>query len=125
MSVQPCHTLLIGNLDDTVHVNDLKALLYELFASYGDVIDVHVAKGAEKGGKQRPFRGVAFVSFRTMTQATSALRNLQKFVFLGKEIRIEYAKKQSDAVLSMMGKFRAIKKKKKIAVSSDDDGMDE
>jgi RNA recognition motif-containing protein len=113
-----CHTLLVGNLNDSVHVKDLKSLLYEAFASYGDVIDVHVAKGSAKDG--RPFRGLAFVSFKTMTQATSALRNMQKFQLLGKEIRIEYAKKQSDSVLKMAGKFRAKKRKVRQADDMDD-----
>jgi len=99
------HTLLVGNLNDRVHVKDLTALLYELFAAYGDVIDVHVARGTnKKTGK--PFRGTAFVSFKSLSQATSALRNLQKFIMLGKPIRIEYAQKRSDAVSVIQGKFR-------------------
>jgi len=99
------HTLLVGDLNDRVHVKDLTALLYELFAGYGDVIDVHVARGTNKR-TGKPFRGTAFVSFKSLSQATSALRNLQKFSMLGKPIRIEYAHKRSDAVSVMQGKFR-------------------
>ena len=99
------HTLFVGNLNDQVHINDLNTLLYELFSAYGDVIDVHVARGvSKKTGKN--FRGTAFVSFKTLSQSTMALRNLQKFVMLGKPIRIEYAQKRSDAVSVMQGKFR-------------------
>ena len=99
------HTLLVGNLNARVHVKDLTALLYEMFSAYGDVIDVHVARGTNKR-TGKPFRGTAFVSFKSLSQATSALRNLQKFVMLGKPIRIEYAQKRSDAVSVMQGKFR-------------------
>lgn len=99
------HTLLVGNLNDRVHVKDLTSLLYEMFAAYGDVIDVQVARGTSKR-TGKPFRGTAFVSFRSLSQATMAMRNLQKFVMLGKPIRIEYAQKRSDAVSVMQGKFR-------------------
>ena len=104
-AIAATHTLLVGNLNDRVHVKDLKSLLYELFASYGDVIDVQVARGTSKR-TGKPFRGTAFVSFRSLSQATMALRNLQKFVMLGKPIRIEYAQKRSDAVSVIQGKFR-------------------
>ena len=117
------HTLLVGNLNDKVHVKDLKSLLYDLFSSHGQVIDINVPKGQRKMMSTNNYhRGTAFVSFKTMTQATSALRNLQKFNLLGKEIRIEYAKKQSDAVLILLGKYKIgmASKRKKIIVPSDD-----
>ena len=104
-AIAATHTLLVGNLNDRVHVKDLTSLLYEMFAAYGDVIDVQVARGTSKR-TGKPFRGTAFVSFRSLSQATMAMRNLQKFVMLGKPIRIEYAQKRSDAVSVMQGKFR-------------------
>jgi len=59
-----------------------------------------------------------------MTQATSALRNMQKFLLLGKEIRIEYAKKHSDSVSQMMGKYKP-PRPRTVKNSSNEEEMDD
>ena len=97
-------TLYVSGLNDRVKPADLISLLYELFTSYGEVISVDIAKGKSVTGKT--IRGTAFVSLKTISQATSAMRNLKSYYFLGKEIRIDFAQKKSDAVAKFMGNFK-------------------
>ncbi|XP_060695398.1 U2 small nuclear ribonucleoprotein B'' isoform X2 [Hemiscyllium ocellatum] len=57
-------------------------------------------------------RGQAFVIFKEITCATSALRQIQGFPFYGKPMRIQYAKTDSDIISKMRGTFADKEKKK-------------
>jgi len=79
------------------HVNytDMKELrrqLYCLFGSYGKVIDV-VATRIDG------MRGQAFVVFRDLQSATSALRALDGFEFYEKPLVLDYARTRSKATI--------------------------
>lgn len=58
---------------------ELRAQLYALFSTYGKIIDVVAQKGAKK-------RGQAFVVFRDLAGATSALRSLDGELFYDKKM---------------------------------------
>ena len=63
---------------------------------YGPVLDIVAQKTPKK-------RGQAFIVFRDITAATAAMRALQDKVFLGKKMRIQYAKTKSDAIAEIDG----------------------
>ncbi|KAF8342282.1 uncharacterized protein EI90DRAFT_2965381 [Cantharellus anzutake] len=92
MSLPPNPTLYVHNLDDKVKKDELRRQLYALFNTYGKIIDVVAEKGTRK-------RGQAFVVFRDIASATSAMRSLDGELFYGKKMRIEYAKTSSYATL--------------------------
>jgi len=75
-----------------VKKEELRAQLYALFSTYGKIIDVVAQKGAKK-------RGQAFVVFRDLAGATSALRSLDGELFYDKKMQIEYARTSSHATL--------------------------
>lgn len=66
--------------------------MYCLFGSYGKVIDV-VATRVDG------MRGQAFVVFRDLQSATSALRALDGFVFYEKPLALDYARTRSKATI--------------------------
>ena len=103
-----CETLYVSNLNDRIKASDLQALLYELFASHGEVVAVQILKS-------RPARGTAFVTLRTVAQATSALKNLNDFSFLGKPVNVQYAKKQSDEFSKLNGTYKPRFKPRRVA----------
>ncbi|KAF8307955.1 RNA-binding domain-containing protein [Clavulina sp. PMI_390] len=90
----PNATLYVHNLNDGVRREELRAQLYYLFSTYGKVIDVVAQKGPKK-------RGQAFVVFRDLAGATSAMRSLDGELFYEKKMQIEYAKSQSHATLRL------------------------
>lgn len=119
MMSDECETLYVGNLNDRIKIQDLQALVYELFCGYGEVVSVHILRGTSTAGK--PIRGTAFVSLRTTVQASTALRNLNNFSFLGKPLRVEFAKKQSDDLAKANGTYKPrYKPRKKIVASKND-----
>lgn len=100
--IPPNQTLYCNNLNDRVSTNDLVANLFEYFAPYGEIIDI-VAKKSEKK------RGQAFVVFSELPAAAAAMRSLQGKAFLGRPMRICFAKTKSDAVMKLEGTFKVRK----------------
>jgi len=97
--IPPNQTLYVNNLNEKICVPELKACLLELFASYGEVIDV-VAAGAMRR------KGQAFVVFSDISCATNALRALNGFVFLDKPMKISYCRTKSDVVAHEDGTWK-------------------
>eukprot|EP00928_Gymnodinium_smaydae_P031127 TRINITY_DN22957_c0_g1_i1.p2 TRINITY_DN22957_c0_g1~~TRINITY_DN22957_c0_g1_i1.p2 ORF type:complete len:245 (+),score=87.90 TRINITY_DN22957_c0_g1_i1:126-860(+) len=97
--VPPNQTLYVSQLNEKIKVPELKCCLFELFSTYGDVIDI-VASSANKK------RGQAFVVFSDISCATNALRALQGFQFLDKAMRIAYSKTKSDIIALEDGTFK-------------------
>lgn len=58
---------------------ELRAQLYDLFGSYGKVLDVVATRAPG-------MRGQAFVVFRDLQSATSAMRGLEGFEFYDKPL---------------------------------------
>jgi RNA recognition motif-containing protein len=76
----PNQTLYITNLPSSkIQKDDLRRELYTLFSTYGSVLDVVALKTPK-------MRGQAHVTYKDVQTATQAMRALQKFEFLGKEM---------------------------------------
>ncbi|KAL9616914.1 MAG: hypothetical protein Q9160_008262 [Pyrenula sp. 1 TL-2023] len=95
---QPNQTLYCTNLNDKVKKDDLRRALYMLFSTYGPVLDVVALKN-------KKMRGQAHIVFRDIQASTQALRSLQGFDLLGKEMKIVYAKGQSNIINKLRGTF--------------------
>ena len=76
----------------------LKQQLFELFSQYGNIVEIVALKTLK-------MRGQAFIVYRDVRSATSALRSLQGFVFREKPLRINYAKTTSDAIAKLNGTY--------------------
>jgi len=98
-AIPPSQTLYVQHLNEKTKIPELKACLYELFSTYGEVIDI-VASGVYKK------KGQAFVVFKDITCATNALRALQGFTFMDKQMRINYARTKSDVIALEDGTFK-------------------
>jgi len=99
----PCETLFACNLCDQIKKEELRGMLYHLFIQYGDVIDiVHM--------RSPKMRGQAFIVFEETASATAALRALQGFRFLGREMKLEFARSKSFATAKRDGTFKPMQK---------------
>ncbi|KAJ2987520.1 hypothetical protein NUW58_g4462 [Xylaria curta] len=79
-NIPPNQTLYVTNLPSAkINKGDLKTALYLLFSTYGPVLDVVALKTAK-------MRGQAHIAFRDTHAATQAMRSLDGFQFLGKEL---------------------------------------
>lgn len=96
MDITPNQTLYVNNLNDKITKDELRRALYSVFSQYGAILDV-VALKTEK------MRGQAFIVFRDIASASTALRAMQKFNFYGKEMHVEYALGKSHAVMKEDG----------------------
>lgn len=97
--IPPNQTLYVQGLNEKIKVPELRTCIFELFSTYGEVIDV-VAQGALKR------KGQVFVVFQDISCATNALRALQGFNFLDKPMRISYAKTKSDIIAHEDGTYK-------------------
>lgn len=79
-SFPPNQTLYITNLPSSkIQKDDLRRELYTLCSTYGPVLDVVALKTMK-------MRGQAHVVYRDIQTATQAMRALQGFEFLGREM---------------------------------------
>ncbi|KAI9476543.1 MAG: hypothetical protein EXX96DRAFT_577522 [Benjaminiella poitrasii] len=98
-TIDPNQTLYITNINSRITVEELKHSLYDLFSTYGPILDI-TAKKTEKMREQ------AFVVYGNAASATTAKRSLNGFTFFEKPLKIEYAKTKSDAVAKLDGTYR-------------------
>lgn len=76
----PSNSLYVTNLPSAkINKADLKTALYLLFSTHGPILDV-VALKTEK------MRGQAHIVFRDTQASTQAMRSLDGFQFLGREL---------------------------------------
>ncbi|KAI5920785.1 hypothetical protein F4810DRAFT_398712 [Camillea tinctor] len=98
--IPPNQTLYVTNLPSAkINKADLKTALYMLFSTYGPVLDVVALKTMK-------MRGQAHIVFRDTQAATQAMRSLDGFQFLGKDLKIQYAKSKSDTVAKLDGTYK-------------------
>ncbi|KAI1364995.1 hypothetical protein F5Y08DRAFT_339033 [Xylaria arbuscula] len=98
--IPPNQTLYVTNLPSAkINKADLKTALYLLFSTHGPVLDVVALKTMK-------MRGQAHIVFRDTQAATQAMRTLDGFQFLGKELKIQYAKSKSDAIAKLDGTYK-------------------
>jgi len=96
--VPPNETLYINNLNEKIKKEEMRRALYSVFCQFGTVLDVLVKKTLK-------MRGQAFVVFRDIGSATTALRQMQNFPFFDKQMKIQYAKVKSDLIAKLQGTF--------------------
>ncbi|CAM1506827.1 Fc.00g064680.m01.CDS01 [Cosmosporella sp. VM-42] len=98
--IPPNQTLYVNNLPSSkIQKNDLRTALYLLFSTYGPVLDVVALKTMS-------MRGQAHVVFRDVQAATQAMRSLEGQDFLGRQLKIQYAKSKSNYVAKLDGTFK-------------------
>ncbi|RWW75634.1 hypothetical protein BHE74_00016333 [Ensete ventricosum] len=106
--IPPNQTIYINNLNEKVKKEGkkLKRSLYALFSQYGRILDVVTLKTPK-------LRGQAWVVFAEVPAASNAVRQMQRFPFYDKPMRIQYAKTKSDCVAKADGTYVPREKKKK------------
>ncbi|ROW11208.1 hypothetical protein VMCG_01448 [Cytospora schulzeri] len=98
-SIPPNQTLYVRGLPSAkIQKQDLRTALYMLFSTYGPVLDVVALKTSS-------MRGQAHIVYRDIQTATQAMRALDGFSFLGKEIKVSYAKSKSNVIARLDGTF--------------------
>ena len=93
-AIPPRQTLYIKNLDEKLHPNRLRELLYYSFSRYGPVLDIICVRNIK-------LRGQAWVVFQDVATATLAKTKLEGFTLNGQAIDINYAKTTSDVILKL------------------------
>ncbi|KAH6898676.1 hypothetical protein B0T10DRAFT_116542 [Thelonectria olida] len=98
--IAPNQTLYVTNLPSSkIQKADLRTALYMLFSTYGPVLDVNALKTMQ-------MRGQAHITFRDVQTSTQAMRALDGQTFLGREMKIQYAKSKSHFVAKLDGTFK-------------------
>merc|ERR1719392_295777 len=92
----PNHTLYVNNLNDKINPETLKKSLREVFAAFGQIMEIIAMKSLRR-------RGQAWIIFKEVSSATNALRSLQEFPFYNKPMHINYSKTKSDTVSRVDG----------------------
>jgi len=99
MEARPNHTIYINNLNEKIKKEDLKKSLYAIFSQFGQILDIVASKTLK-------MRGQAFVIFKDITAASTAVKSMQGFPFYDKPMRIAFAKTDSDAIAKMKGTWQ-------------------
>ncbi|KAL6694871.1 hypothetical protein J3F84DRAFT_349146 [Trichoderma pleuroticola] len=98
--IPPNQTLYVTNLPSAkIQKPDLRTALYMLFSTFGPVLDIVALKTME-------MRGQAHIVFRDIQAATQAMRSLDGHTFLGRPMKIQYAKSKSHFVAKLDGTFK-------------------
>ncbi|EGX89934.1 Nucleotide-binding, alpha-beta plait [Cordyceps militaris CM01] len=96
-SIPPNQTIYITNLPSAkIQKDDLRTALYMLFSTFGPVLDIVALKTMS-------MRGQAHIVFRDIQAATQAMRTLDGEEFLGRAMKIQYAKSKSHFVSKIDG----------------------
>jgi RNA recognition motif-containing protein len=65
--------------------SELKKSLYAIFSQFGQILDIVALKNLK-------MRGQAFVIFKEINSASTALKSMQGFPFYDKPMRIAYSR---------------------------------
>ena len=85
-------TVYARNLEERIKIPDLKEALEEIFAEYGDIVEI-VAKTNLKA------KGQAFIVFDTPESAARAIEEVNGFELFDKPMQLDFAKTRSDATV--------------------------
>ena len=106
--IRPNHTIYVKNLNEKINKRELKRQLYYLFSQHGTILDI-VAMRTPK------MRGQAFVVYSEIPDATKAIRAMQGFPFLEKQLKLQYSKTDSEVIVARKGPGKKTEKKKQSA----------
>lgn len=115
VDIPPNHTLYVNNLTEKTKRQELLKGLYAAFSQFGAILEIVAHKNYKS-------RGQAFIIFKEISSATTAMRSMQNFPFYGKQMRIQYAKTKSDVIARMDPDFK--ERVKRTAPQDDDVDMD-
>lgn len=90
-------TVYINNLNDKVSLVKLKQELQLVFAKYGDIILITAHKNLK-------MKGQAFITYNDINAAEKAVKSEANTVLFGKQLRITFAKSNSDAFHTLIAK---------------------
>eukprot|EP00388_Colpodella_angusta_P001938 GDKJ01006057.1.p1 GENE.GDKJ01006057.1~~GDKJ01006057.1.p1 ORF type:complete len:114 (-),score=15.32 GDKJ01006057.1:22-363(-) len=102
MSVHISQTLYVNRLNEKLSIENLKALLFELFTAYGEIIDIVADDSLKK-------KGQAFIIYSDISCAMKAINRLQGQMFCGKPLNIAYARSKSNTIALREGTFKSRK----------------
>lgn len=97
MDIRPNNTIYINNLNEKIKKEELKKSLYAIFSQFGQILDIVAMKTLK-------MRGQAFVIFKEIGSATSALRAMQDFPFYDKPM----VSKKKNEIHSLLAGFKLI-----------------
>lgn len=95
-NIVPNHVLYVNNLNEKIKINELKIDLYHLFSEFGDVVEINARKS-------RKMKGQAFIVYKDVSSATNAKASLNNSFFMGKQMKINFAKTPSETILRLTG----------------------
>ncbi|KAK7470185.1 hypothetical protein VKT23_001623 [Stygiomarasmius scandens] len=82
-------TVFVGGIGDDVN----EAVIYEHFATFGDIIDVHIPPESTDPNRQDgKHRGFAFVTYGSTSDAQDAIDNMDLNELKGRVLRVNLAK---------------------------------
>ncbi|KAI9595134.1 hypothetical protein BDF19DRAFT_442294 [Syncephalis fuscata] len=116
-TVAPNQSLYVANLNIQVKKDEMKRALYTLFTAYGRIVDV-VHQRSDR------MRGVAFVIFRDIQSATTALRGLNGFVFYDRPLKLQYAKRKSKTIALLEGEYNLLAGDNVVEMDEDEEEME-
>ncbi|KAI9490765.1 hypothetical protein BDB00DRAFT_836045 [Zychaea mexicana] len=97
--IPPSQTLYLQNLPAKINMEELRASLYHLFVTHGEIMDIVTKKANE-------MREQAFIVYEDIASATTAKRTLDGFSFYDRPLKIEYGKTKSHVVAKLDGTYR-------------------
>jgi len=106
--VAPRETVYVNNLNERIGKDELKKSLYAAFSQFGPILDIVALKTYK-------MRGQAFIVFRDISSATTAVRQMSEFPFYDKPMKLTYAKTKSDASAKLDGTFELKAKEERAA----------
>ncbi|GBE59240.1 U1 small nuclear ribonucleoprotein [Babesia ovata] len=98
-SIPPNNTIYIKNLNDRVKIKLMRTQLREVFARFGNILDVVALTSFWR-------KGQAFIVFETVEAAQNALKDMQGFMFHGHAMHINFAREKSDIISKADGTFK-------------------
>ncbi|KAF2226741.1 hypothetical protein BDZ85DRAFT_256693 [Elsinoe ampelina] len=94
--IAPNATVYVRNLDENVKIPTLVESLREIFAEYGNIIDIVAKKSLKR-------KGQAFVVFDSAESAQNAIDEINGFELFDRQINCQFAKTKSDATVQREG----------------------
>lgn len=92
-------TLYVNGLNDRIGIENLKSLLFELFCTYGEILDIVAFDSLKK-------KGQAFIIFADIAGAVLAFNRLQGQMFCSNPLKIAYAKSKSNVIALKDGTYK-------------------
>eukprot|EP01006_Ploeotia_vitrea_P030339 TRINITY_DN62801_c0_g3_i1.p2 TRINITY_DN62801_c0_g3~~TRINITY_DN62801_c0_g3_i1.p2 ORF type:complete len:214 (-),score=9.70 TRINITY_DN62801_c0_g3_i1:1407-2048(-) len=100
------HTIYIRNIHERTSRDELIKSLWALFQQYGEILDICARPKCQK------LRGQAWVVFRDVNSATTAMREMQGYSFKNLPMMIQFAQTKSDAIGKLDGTYQEKRKPK-------------